>query len=127
TSSTSPPAVQPARGVSPLRRLRYRAPLRQGVSRARRELAERVRATAPPLRLVRAADEQRRIEGRSPYSARETFPNRPSQVTVPLKIPPLPLLSNFHILSRSFLRFLLETVQQDHAVAFRSCSENSIN
>lgn len=44
-----------------------------------------------------------------------------------LKIPLLPLLSNFHILPRSLLRFLLKPVQQDHAVAFRERSQHPIN
>lgn len=44
-----------------------------------------------------------------------------------LKIPLLPLLSNFHILSRRLLRFLLEAVQQDHAIPFRGAREYPVD
>src|SRR5207249_1989898 len=49
------------------------------------------------------------------------------QVTVSLKIPPLPLESNFHILSRRLLRFLLKGVQQNHAIVLSERGEHAIN
>jgi hypothetical protein len=46
---------------------------------------------------------------------------------VTLKIPLLPLLSNFHILPWRFLGFLLESVQEDHAVALSGRAEDAVD
>jgi hypothetical protein len=46
---------------------------------------------------------------------------------VALKIPLLPLLSNFHILTRRFLRFLLKSVEQNHPVALGGRGQDPID